>query len=155
MERWVCPLTVVAANGNVTQLYPAWAQAGSNPASATVDQQVRQPCEGKLFSLQCLTDGVNTYTLELYDISGIEIGVDVSSSTVITDAQLDAAIAAGKAKLIFNQLIAGSGLTPIAPVGPAGFMKGLAARAWNAGVTGTCSINLGIEGGFRYIGGSF
>lgn len=108
-----------------------------------------------MISLQCLTDGTNSFTLQLYDISGIEQGIDVSSAAVITDAQLATALAAGKAKLIFSQLIAGSGLTPIAPVGPAGFMKGLAARAWNSGPTGTCSLNIGVEGGYRYIGGSF
>lgn len=153
MERWVCPLTIVAATGNLTQLYPQWATAGINPATATSGQQVRYPCEGKMTSLQCFTDGTNAFTLELYDISGMELGADVSSAAVITNAQLVAALAAGKAKLIFKQNIAGNGLTPMTPVGPAGFMKGIAARAWNVGPTGTCELNLSVEGGYRYLGG--
>ena len=153
MERWVCPLTVVGAAGNVTQLYPQWAQAGINPAVATSGQEVRYPSEGKLISLQCLTNGADAFVIEVYDISGMELGIDVSSAAVITNAQLVAAIAAKKAKLLFQQNVAGSGLTPFAPIGPSGFMKGLAARA--VGAAGTCALNIDVEGGYRYLGGSF
>lgn len=102
--------------------------------------------------MQCASDGANAFILEVYDISGIELGIDVSSLTVITDAQLDAAITAKKARLIFKQNVAGTGLTPFAPVGPAGFMKGLAARA--VGSAGTCDLNIDVQGGYRYISGS-
>lgn len=151
MDRWVCPLTVVASNGDVTQLYPAWAQAGINPTTATRSQEVRSPCEGQLVSLQMLTDGANAFTIELYDISGVLAGADVSSATTITDTQLDAAITAKTAKLIFEQNIAGNGLSPIAAIGPAFFLKGLAARA--VGVAGTCKVNALVAGGYRYMSG--
>jgi hypothetical protein len=152
MDRWVVALSLVAANGNVTQLYPAYAAAGSDPATATPANQVRKPCEGQLISCQVASDGTNAGILELYDISGSDLGINVSSAATITDAQLDAAIAANKAKLILVQNFAGSGLTPWSPVGPAGFTKGLAARA--VGATGTCTLNLVVHGGYRYLNGT-
>lgn len=152
MDRWVCSLSMVASNGDVTQLYPNYATTGVDPATATVAQQVRQPCEGQLISLQVASDGTNAGILELYDISGHALGINVSSATAITDTQLDTAIAAGRAKLILEQNFAGSGLTPWAPVGPASFMKGLAARA--VGATGTCKLNLVVHGGYRYLNGT-
>lgn len=152
MDRWIVPLTIVAANGNVTQCYPTYAAAGTDPATATVSQQVRMPCEGQLISLQVCTDGTNAGILELYDISGHALGINVSSSTVITDTQLDAAIAAGKAKLILKQNFIGNGSTPWAPVGPASFTKGLAARA--VGATGACDLNMVVHGGYRYLNGT-
>jgi hypothetical protein len=152
MDRWTVPLSIVAATGDVTQLYPTWAPPGTAPGTATPANQVRMPCEGQLISLQVQTDGNSSMVLEIWDVSGIELGIDVSSAATITDAQIDAAVAAGKARLIFTQNIAGSGLTPIAPVGPAGFVKGLAARA--SGASGTCILNLVVHGGYRYIPGS-
>lgn len=152
MDRWVVPLTIVAATGDCTQCYPSYAAAGIDPATATTAQQVRKPCEGQLIALQVASDGTNGGVLELYDISGASLGINVSSATAITDAQLDAAITAGKAKLILVQNFAGSGLTPWAPVGPASFMKGLAARA--VGATGTCTLNLVVHGGYRYLNGT-
>lgn len=149
MEKWVTQtLTIGAADGNVTQLYPTYAAVGINPATATTGQQMREPTHGQLISLQIKTDGTNAGTLELYDISGTLLGIDVSSTDVITDAQLDAAITAGNARLIFDQNFIGAGTTPLTPVGPAGFSKGLAARA--VGSTGTCRLNLTVQGGFRY-----
>lgn len=152
MDRWVVPLSIVGATGDVTQCFPTYAGPGVNPATATVGQQVRYPCEGQLIALQMCPDGTNAGILELYDISGMELGVDVSSATAITDTILDAAIAAGKAKLILKQNFAGSGLTPWSPVGPASFMKGLAARV--TGMTGTCDLNMVVHGGYRYLNGS-
>jgi hypothetical protein len=152
VDRWTCALTIVAANGDATQLYPSYAAAGTDPATATTAQQVRQPCEGQLIALQVASDGTNAGILELYDISGHALGINVSSAAAITDTQLDAAIAAGKAKLILVQNFAGSGLTPWASVGPASFMKGLAARA--VGSTGTCTLNLVVHGGYRYLNGT-
>lgn len=152
MDRWVCSLTIGSASADATQLYPDWAVAGTNPATATVAQQVRQPCEGQLISVDLQSDGTNGGILELYDISGHALGVNVSSATAITDAVLDAAIAAGKAKRIMYKNFEGSGDTPWAAAGPAGFTKGLAARA--VGVTGTCTLNLVVHGGFRYLNGT-
>ncbi len=152
MDRWVVPLNIVASTGDVTQLYPTYAATGQDPATATVAQEVRMPCEGQLIALQLASDGTNGGILELYDINGNDLGIDVSTTTVITDTELDDAIAAGKAKLIMEQNFAGSGLTPWAPVGPASFMKGLAARA--VGVTGTCKLNMVVHGGYRYLNGT-
>lgn len=152
MEHWVCALSMVTATGNVTQLYPAWASAGTAPSVATPSNQVRQPCEGQLISASVASDGANAGVVELYDISGHELGIDVSSSTTITDTQLDNAIAAGKAKLIYEKPFAGTGLTPWEPIGPARFMKGLAARV--VGSTGTCKLNLVVQGGYRYLNGT-
>lgn len=152
MDRWVCPLTLVTATGDVTQLYPAYAPTGVDPSTATTAQQVRKPCEGQLISVQVCSDGTNGGILEIYDISGADLGINVSSATAITNTQLTAAISAGKAKLILKQNFAGSGLTPWAPVGPASFMKGLAARA--VGVAGTCDLNLVVHGGYRLLNGT-
>lgn len=153
MDRWVVPLSIVTSAGDATQAYPVWATAGVDPASATPSQLVRCPCEGQLVSLQPETNGTNAFTLEVYDISGIELGINVSSASAITNAQLSAAISAGKAKLVFSQNIAGSGLTPITNIGPARFMKGLAFRAVADTATGTCKVNAVVQGGYRYIPG--
>ncbi len=152
MDRWLCDLTLGAASGDVQQLYPAWATTGGAYSTSTPSTQIRQPCEGQLISLQVCSDGTNGGVLEMYDISGYQLGVDVSTGTAISDTVLDAAITAGKAKFILKQNFAGSGLTPWAPVGPASFMKGLAARA--VGVTGTCTLNLVVHGGYRYLNGT-
>lgn len=152
MDRWVVTTSMVAASGDVQQLYPNYAAVGADPATATPADQVRRPCEGQLISLQVASDGTNAGILELYDINGSDLGINVSSATTITDTQLDAAIAAGKAKLILEQNFAGSGLTPWSPVGPASFMKGLAARA--VGATGSCKLNLVVHGGYRYLNGT-
>lgn len=148
MEGWSgVSLTGVAATGDVTQLYPLYATAGEVPASATTGQQLRSPCEGTLISLQVETDGTNGGTLELYDMAGDEAGANVSSVAAITDTQLDLAVTAKTARLIFQQNFAGSGLTPFAPIGPRRFLKGLAARFVGAG---TCKLNLTVQGGFHY-----
>lgn len=147
MERWVCALTGVAADGNVTQLYPAWAATATAPASATNGQQIRNPTSGILWQLQVKTDGANAGVIELYDINGIERGIDVSSAAVITDTQLDAAIAAGDAKLIYSQNFIATPETPF-NLGVAAFQKGLAARFVAA--AGACTLNLTVDGGYRY-----
>jgi hypothetical protein len=149
----VVTVPIGSATADIQQLYPAYAAAGAVPATATPAQQVRYPCEGQLISMQVASDGVQPGIVELYDISGMELGIDVSSLTAITDAQLDAAISAGTAKLMLVQNFAGSGLTPWAPVGPASFMKGLAVRV--VGASGTCTLNLVVHGGYRYLSGSY
>lgn len=147
MEGWVVQLTGVAANGDVTQLYPAWAAAGANPGTAVLGDQIRQPIEGQITNLQIRTDGTNGGIIELYDINGAEAGANVSSAAVITDAQLDAAITAGTAKLIYTQNFIASPETPI-NMGWKGFLKGLAARYVGSGF---CYLNMVVNGGYRYI----
>ena len=149
MESWVITLTGVAANGNVTQLYPAKCTAGTAVASATNSQQIRQRTNGTLYNVQIKTDGSTAGALELYDIDGNQGGADVSSATTITDTQLDALIASGDASLIFDQNFASTPTTPIT-VSPRGFMKGLAGRYVQSGGTGgTITINLVVSGGYR------
>ncbi len=152
MDRWVVTTSLVSSTGDVQQLYPNYAPTGTAPSGATPADEVRHPTEGQLIALQVASDGTNGGTLELYDINGIDLGIDVSSGTTITNTQLTTALAANKAKLILKQNFAGSGLTPWAAVGPASFMKGLAARA--VGVTGTCDLNLVVHGGYRYLNGT-
>ncbi len=149
MEGWAkVALTLGAATADATQLYPNYAAAGTAIASAVTGNQIRCPCEGTLVSLQVETDSTNAGTLELYDMDGSEAGANVSSATAITDAQLDAAITAGSARLIFSQNFAGAGTTPFTPIGPRRFMKGLVGRA--VGGAGTCWLNLTVQGGFHY-----
>lgn len=152
MDRWTCALSIVADTDPATQLFPSWAPAGTDPATATTAQQVRMPTDGQLISCQVASDGTNGGILYLWDINGNDLGLNVSSATAITDTQLDAAVAAGKAKLILVQNFAGSGLTPWTNIGPASFMKGLAARA--VGATGACTLNLVVHGGFRLLNGT-
>lgn len=151
MERWVVNLQDVTSTGDLTQLYPDFAAVGIAPSSATPSQQVRHPCEGTLTALQVKTNGTDGGTLQVYDINGWEVGADVSSATAITNAQLTTALADGRAKLIFEQNFAGSGLTPFTPIGPARFLKGLAARF--VGSAGEIELNLTVQGGYRYLNG--
>ena len=95
--------------------------------------------------MQVETDGTNPGTIELWDISGIEIGVDVSSAAALTAAQVSAAITAGKAKKIYEQNFTAAPTTPIG-IGYASFQKGLAARLISSG---TCTLNLVVSGGCR------
>lgn len=147
MEKWVKQLTIAGATADVTQLYPDYVPAGVDPSSAyAVGQQIRRPMEGTIINLSVQTDNSNAGVLELYDINGLELGADVSSSTAITNAELTAAISSGKAKLIHEQRFAATGLTPWDLTGPARFMKGLAARVVGAG--GTCKLNLTTQYGY-------
>ena len=149
MEGWAgVSLTIGVATADLKQLYPTYAAVGVDPATATTGQQMRRPCEGTLLTLQVETDSVTSGTLELYDISGLEVGANVSSLAAITNAQLVAGLADGRAKLIFRQTFAGSGLSPWEMVGPRGFMKGLAARA--IGGAGVCYLNMTVRAGFEY-----
>lgn len=139
VDSWNVSLSGVASNGNVTQCYPAYCSAGVNPATATTAQEVREPTGGELISVQVATDGTNAGTIELYDINGVALGIDVSSAATITDTQLDDAITAGHAKLIYSQNVVATGITPPS-CGYRKLMHGLAAR-FVAGA-GACSLNI-------------
>ncbi len=152
-EAWVVPLTVAdATTGVVTQLYPAWVPAGVAKAGSTNGQQIRCTYQGALHSIQVEPNGTDGGKIEIYDIDGADFGADVSSGTAITAAQLAVAIAANKAKLIYEQTF--SGTVGSGPINAAGifraFMHGLAARFSNDDVAGTCKLNLVVEGGYRY-----
>lgn len=141
-------LAGVAANGNLTQLYPADAAAGVT-RPGTLGQQIRVTREGSLHSIQLKSDGINAGTLELWDVNGDDAGADVSAGTAITNAQLTALQARGLARLIFRQDYAagvGSGVMNAAGVYRT-FMRGLAARLVS---TGAAELNLVVEGGYVY-----
>ncbi len=147
MESWAgISLSFVAANGNLKQLYPTWCPVGVVPSAATNGQQLRGPVEGAIVSLQVETDGTNGGIIQLWDLNGADVGADVSSLDVVTDAQLIALQALGRAKLMYEQNFTASGITP-PTTGPRSFQHGLAARF--VGSAGACSLNLSVRGGFR------
>lgn len=153
-EGWVCPITAVVATGDLTQLYPAWVSAGVAKSSSTNGQLLRRPLQGALHSIQVEADGVNGGLIQIYDIDGGQWGADVSSATAITNTQLTAALAAGGAKLIFEQQFAGTvGSGPVnAPGVFRGFMKGLAARMVMDDPTGAaCKLDLVVQGGYEKV----
>lgn len=133
-------------NGNLKQLYPTWAPAGINPAAATNGQQIRQPIEGILYSMQVQTDLTNAGVIEIWDLNGADGGADVSSADVITNAELIVAQAKGLAKLIYSQNFVATGVTP-PTTGPRAFQRGLAARFVSS--AGQVSLNMVVTGGFR------
>lgn len=149
---WVITLGFVAANGNVTQAYPAYAAAGvqKGGVSDVLGASIRCPVGGLLHSIEVKPDGSNAGALEIYDIDGNDAGADVSSNTAITDTQLDALIAAGKAKLLWTQSFAGT--VGSGPKNAAGvyrqFSKGLGLRFVAA--AGACTVTLNVTDGFQY-----
>ena len=148
---WVVAVagTTSAGTGNVTQLYPATCPPGVDPFTASNNDKIRRPREGALHSFQVEPDGTNGGKVQIYDIDGFSLGIDTSSTTVITNAQLVAAIAAGTARLIFEQYFAGvpgSGIIN-APGIYRSFAKGLAARFVSDNSTGTMTLNLVVSGG--------
>lgn len=151
-NSWVIALTAVAATGNVTQCYPAWAPTGVNPATAARGEEIRHPREGQLHSFHVGVDGSNGGTLEIYDINGADAGADVSSAAVITNAQLVSLISRGLAKLLYTIDFAGtvgSGPAPYSGLYRA-FARGLGMRFSNVGPTGACKVNCVIGGiGFQ------
>lgn len=142
-------LDTVAANGNLTQLYPTWVSAGVAKAGSTAGQLLRRPQSGNLHSVEVRPIGANGGYLELWDISGEDAGADVSSLTAITNAQLVALQAQGLAKLIYRQDLTGTvaGNTTKSDVFRR-FSRGLAARFVGPVVASTCELNLVCEFGF-------
>lgn len=152
MEGWAgISLSGVAANGNLKQLYPTWAPIGA-VLPATVGQLTRYPRGGKLYGAQVKTDGTNGGIIELWDVNARDIGVDVSSSDVITDAELTTLISMGLAKLMWSQNFTSSAGATTPWVMGMGFLHGLAARYVQTALGATCSLNLDVEGGFDLVG---
>ncbi len=148
MEAWSgISLTAVAdTTGDLQQIYPSWAPAGIAPASATNGQQIKGPSEGIMYSLQVETDGTNGGIIQIYDLNGLDIGADVSSATAITAAQLASLVTLGRAKLIYEQNFAATGVTP-PTTSYRTFQHGIAARFISS--AGACKLNLVVQGGFR------
>jgi hypothetical protein len=144
-DAWIVDLTAVTATGNLKQLFPTWCSAGVVPGAVG---DLRRTYDGELKAVQVKTDNTNAGYVEIWDLTGADAGADVSSLDVVTNAQLVALQALGKAKLIWNQnFTATSGATTPNSWGKT-FMHGLAARFVNAGPTGTCTLNLDVIKGF-------
>lgn len=153
MEAWSgITLPFGTAVAPVRQLFPTWAVPGQtslfdrNPGFT-----VRRPNQGTLHSIQVRTDGADGGYVEFWDINGEDDRVDVSTpvTPVLTQANIDALVARGMAKMIYRQdFTAGFGAaTPSAPPRP--FLHGLAARF--VGGAGFCELNLVVVHGFVYI----
>lgn len=149
MDAFTSALTAVTATGNLKQIYKPECTPG--PGTGVSGTQKRQPCEGVAWNVEVKTDGVNGGTIELYDMNGADVGADVDTLDVITNAQLTAAVAAKKARLMWSQQFAGSGTARLAVNRGTTFAKGLAARFSNAGPAGTCTLNVQWDGGERKI----
>ena len=148
LETWVITLEDVTSTGNLTQLYPSWVSAGAVPPGSP-SAEIRMPTQGFLRAAQVKTDGSNGGYVEIWDINGLDAGADVSSLTVITNAQLVAMQAAGLAKCLWNQnFTATSGASTPSIFGKQ-VMRGLAARF--VGAAGEITLNLDVEGGYRKI----
>ena len=144
-------LSFVGATGNLTQLYPNFAAAGAVWPGTTATQ-IRIPTEGYLYSAQVTSDGTNGGEVELWDMSGIWGGIDVSSATTISNAQLVTLQNLGYATLMWRgPFTATSGAATPGNFGMA-FSKGLAARF--VGAAGSCYLNLVVGGGYRYQNGA-
>ena len=157
MQAWgklVVGFTAAAGNGNLTQLYPAWDQ-GAAAGQAKGDAlpiapggTLRTPMGGRVGQLSFQSDGTNGGIVELWDINGLDFPADVSSSDQITNAQLIALQARGKAQLLGSYNIAGSPTVPAVGSLAFGFMRGLAARF--LATAGQVNLNIIAEGGIQY-----
>ncbi len=101
-----------------------------------------------MHSLQIETDGTNGGIIEIWDVNADDLGVDVSSSLTptFTNANLVSLQALNRAKLIYTQNFAATGITP-PTTGYRTFQHGLAGRF--VGAAGACTLNLVVAGGFR------
>lgn len=144
MTPWVIQLNAVLANGNLTQLYPDSCTAGSG--ATTSGTLKRSPCEGVLVNAQVEPDGTNGGEIQLWDVNGADIGANVDTTNVITDAQLNTLIAAGKARAIYGQKFSGSSGSRLAIAYGVTIMHGIAARYVNTPAAGTLELNLVVGG---------
>jgi hypothetical protein len=148
---WINTLMDVGSAGNITQLYPASATAGSGGTTAGTER--RRPTAGTLYTAQVYTPGGAGGIIQLWDVAGLTEGVsnNVDTGTAMTNAYVAAEIAAGRGRLIWEQEIAGSaGASKSLIVIPIPFVRGLAARYYTSGGPGadTAKINISADGGF-------
>lgn len=153
MTPFVVTLTAVAATGAGTQIYYDTMTPGVAPAAHSPGTQYREPIHGVLHSLEVEPDGSDGGTLEVWDINGRDGGADVNTAAVVTNAQIAAAIAAGKGRLIYSQMFTGSTGATVRTVrgNPMPFQHGLVARFSMASPAGTCKLNLLTSGLCRKI----
>ena len=135
---------VASTAGDLTQLYPASCSVGTG--ALTLGTLIRKPCEGTLVALQVEPDGTNGGEIEIWDVNGADVGADVDTATAITQPQLTAAIAMGRARILYSQKFSGSSGSRLAIAHGVPFMHGLAARYINS--TGYCQLNITADGGF-------
>ncbi len=153
-DAWVIPLAMVENDqGDLLQLFPDWATPGVNPfAPYASGLQIRRPNDGSLDSVQVQTDGTNGGVIEIWDINGLDAGIDVSSPTspFITNAVKDALKARGLAKLIYSQNFTGTSGATIPTTVKRLFARGLAARCiYGTTVTDeACTLNLAVVKGW-------
>lgn len=141
-------LTAVADDtGNLQQLFPNPFPTGS--AATTPGSLRRKTADGILVSAQVETDGVLGGIIQIWDIAGDWVGANINTSDVITAAQLTTAIAAGRARLVWEQNFTGSSGASLKGTSARTFMFGLAGRF--IGASGTCKLNLVVDGGCRLV----
>jgi hypothetical protein len=151
MTPFCVDLAAVALTGAGTQIYYDTMTAGSG--TTTPGSLKREPIHGVLHSLEIEPDGTNGGELEVWDMNGTDGGANVDTASVVTNAQIAAAIAAGKGRLIYSQKFTGSTGSVVRTVrgNPMPFQHGLVARFKNSGPTGTVSLNLLTSGLCRKI----
>ena len=147
MEGWgAIPLNYVAATGNLTQLYPNWITGTGSALPISPGGTLLAPKGGRIGQISIKTDGTNGGYVELWDLTGLDVPVDVSSLTTITNTNLVYLQGLNKAKLMWSQNFAASPADPAPWSLAMGFMRGLAARF--VGNAGSCALNIIAEGGY-------
>lgn len=154
MTPWVCIVSnVTSGTGVLTQLYPDFLAAGTDSLAA--GSKVRQPVDGVL--LECTIYPFENFggVLELWDVAGNLTGSpNVNSGNTFTNATLQAAIARGRAKKVWEQSFkADAGLTTKKFTQRTPIMFGLAARIVDntgGGGAGTQDYKLNIIAGGCY-----
>lgn len=149
LSTWIVELDGVTSSGDLTQLFPTWCPAGADPATAVPGDLLRKPCEGFMRGAQIATDGSNGGVIELWDVNGFDLGLDMSTGETITNAQLNSLITLGKAKQIWSQRFTATAGASTPSIFGKQFVHGLAARYVSG--AGTCTLNADIEGGFRLL----
>lgn len=155
MQAWggVSIDNVAASAGDLTQLYPNFLQAGIG-TDPTLVLTRRRPNEGVIGRIEVVPEVGVGGTLEIWDVAGELTGTnDVNAGTTITDAYLQTAITAKKARLLWTVTFDGDSSATNKIFGTRTvFVAGLAARYTNPVETaGTVSvdINLVVDGGYQ------
>lgn len=139
-------VSAVTSTGNLKQLYPTWCPAGVDPASATAGQSIRNPGNGEIYRVEVIPDGMNAGTIEIWDLSGVDVGANVSSADVVTNSQLTELQTAGKAKLLWSRAFAGDAGVQIINEIKTAFLHGLAARF--VASAGICTLHISASHGY-------
>ncbi len=152
MTPFVVTLSAVGTTGNATQIFYDTMTAGQ-AISNTPGRQYREAMHGVLHALEVEPDGSDGGTLQIWDLNGRDGGADVNLGSVVTNAQIAAAIAAGKGRLIYEQKFTGTTGTTVRSVRGAAmpFQHGLVARFSMGTPAGSCKLDLMTSGLCRKI----